>query len=69
MTLTAALDVARGGLRLAADLEVGDGEVVAVLGPNGAGKSTLLAALAGLLALERGRVVLDGAVLEDTGRN
>ena len=34
--------------------------------PTGPAKTTLLRALAGLLALERGRVVLDGVVLEDT---
>ncbi|MGP4098864.1 ABC transporter ATP-binding protein [Nonomuraea sp. KM90] len=32
------------------DLEVGEGETVAVLGPNGAGKSTLLSVALGLLA-------------------
>jgi len=45
---------------------VAAGEVVAVLGPNGAGKSTVLAALAGLVPLTRGRVELDGHVLDDT---
>ncbi|HWA69594.1 MAG TPA: ABC transporter ATP-binding protein [Rhizomicrobium sp.] len=35
------------------------GEFIAVLGPNGAGKSTLLAALAGLIAPNQGRVMLD----------
>jgi molybdate transport system ATP-binding protein len=42
------------------------GEVAALLGPNGAGKTTVLRALAGLLPLAEGRVVLDGQVLEDT---
>jgi len=37
------------------DLEVGEGEVVAVLGPNGAGKTTLVSAISGLL-LERKRI-------------
>jgi molybdate transport system ATP-binding protein len=47
------------------DLEVADGEVVAVLGPNGSGKSTLLRSLAGLQPLSAGRIVLDGLVLDD----
>ena len=37
------------------DLEVGEGEVVAVLGSNGAGKTTLLRALSGTLRMHRGR--------------
>lgn len=38
------------------DLEVGEGELVAVIGPNGAGKSTLLSLLSGDLAPSRGSV-------------
>jgi branched-chain amino acid transport system ATP-binding protein len=38
------------------DLDVGDGEVVAVLGSNGAGKTTLLRSLSGTLRLHRGRI-------------
>lgn len=45
------------------DLELADGERLAVLGPNGAGKSTLLAVLAGVLRPDRGRATLDGRVL------
>jgi len=43
-----------------ASLAVAAGEVVALLGPNGAGKSTLLKAVAGLVAIESGRVTLGG---------
>jgi len=39
------------------------GERLALLGPSGAGKSTILGAIAGLVAIERGMVVLDGHVL------
>ncbi|HXM55158.1 MAG TPA: ABC transporter ATP-binding protein [Candidatus Dormibacteraeota bacterium] len=47
------------------ELAVMPGEVAALLGPNGAGKTTVLRALAGLLHLDGGRVVLDGRVLDD----
>ncbi|MGD9622847.1 MAG: sulfate/molybdate ABC transporter ATP-binding protein [Mycolicibacterium sp.] len=48
------------------DLELDDGEVLAVLGPNGAGKSTLLLMIAGLIRPDRGRIELGGAVVTDT---
>ncbi|WP_328874114.1 ABC transporter ATP-binding protein [Streptomyces sp. NBC_00287] len=44
----------------AVDLSVAEHEVVCVLGPSGSGKSTLLRAVAGLQALDAGRVLLDG---------
>ena len=44
----------------AVSLEVSAGEVVAVFGPSGSGKSTLLRAVAGLVEVESGRVVIDG---------
>ena len=50
------------------DLTVAPGELVAVVGPNGAGKSTALRVIAGLLAPDRGRVVLDGASPRDLPR-
>jgi branched-chain amino acid transport system ATP-binding protein len=42
------------------DVEVNEGEVVAILGPNGAGKTTTLTALAGALAPFKGRVSMFG---------
>jgi len=54
-----------GELDLDAAVEVADGEVVALLGPNGAGKTTLLRAVAGLLAIDGGRIAVDGRVLDD----
>ena len=41
------------------NLALDDGDFVTVIGSNGAGKSTLLKAIAGLIALDAGRIVLD----------
>ncbi len=67
--MTAGLQVSgrveRGTFRLDVDFAVAPGEVLGVLGPNGAGKTTLLRALAGLIPLSSGRIVLDGADLDN----
>jgi len=54
-----------GASRLLDDVSVAviPGEVLAVVGPNGAGKSTLLRVLAGDLAPQAGRVLLDGRAI------
>jgi molybdate transport system ATP-binding protein len=65
MSLSARVVVQRGALSLDVEIEVADGEVLAVLGPNGAGKSTLLRVLAGLLPPDGGSVVLDGTTVWD----
>ncbi|WP_282362464.1 ABC transporter ATP-binding protein [Pseudomonas sp. PS01300] len=40
--------------------EIGRGEFVTLLGPSGCGKSTLLRCIAGLTAVDSGRILLDG---------
>ncbi|MGH2769283.1 MAG: ABC transporter ATP-binding protein, partial [Actinomycetota bacterium] len=65
MSLEAKVRLTLGALSLEVELSVGMGEVVAILGPNGSGKTTLLRALAGLVPLGDGLVILDGEVLED----
>jgi NitT/TauT family transport system ATP-binding protein len=42
------------------DLDIADGETVALIGPSGCGKSTLLGILGGLLQPSEGRVTLSG---------
>ncbi len=54
-----------GGFALDVALDVRPGRTAALLGPNGAGKSTVVAALAGLVALAGGRIVLDGRILDE----
>jgi branched-chain amino acid transport system ATP-binding protein len=41
-------------------VHVSAGEIVTIIGPNGAGKSTLIKAVAGLLNVSGGEVLLDG---------
>jgi len=57
------------GFLLDIELSIAPGQTAALLGPNGAGKSTAVSAIAGLLALDRGRVVLDGRVLDDPAQD
>jgi len=42
------------------DLDVAEGEIIALLGTNGAGKSTLLKAISGLVRPKAGKVFYDG---------
>ena len=54
--------VAYGDVRIlfGIDLDVAEGEVIALLGTNGAGKSTLLKAICGVAPADRGAIVFDG---------
>ena len=58
----AGLDAGYGSLQVLfdLDLEVGDGEYVAIVGPNGAGKSTAVKAIVGLATHMGGEVLFDG---------
>jgi len=43
------------------DLEVGDGEIVALIGANGAGKTTTLRAISGIVAASEGSIMFEGS--------
>jgi len=47
------------------DLEVEEGEIIALVGPNGSGKSTLLRALGRVLRPRAGAVLLDGRAIQE----
>jgi len=57
------VDVVHEGARIlfGVDLDVHEGEILALLGTNGAGKSTLLRAIAGVQEASSGAILLDGA--------
>ena len=50
-------------------LEVADGETLCILGPSGCGKTTLLRSMHGLLPLDAGQVLIDGAAVERPRRD
>jgi branched-chain amino acid transport system ATP-binding protein len=55
------LSIVRG-----ASIHAGEAEIVVVLGPNGAGKSSLIKAIAGLVPISSGSILLDGAEITAT---
>ncbi len=61
------LEVRYGGYLALADvtLEVGTGEVACLLGANGSGKSSLLNSVSGLVPPAGGKVLFDGALMND----
>ena len=65
MTLDACFALTRGSFELEVDLSFNEGEVVAIMGPNGSGKSTFLHAIAGLLPVTSGCLVLDNQTLDE----
>lgn len=54
----------RGDLTLGLDLDLPAG-VTAITGPNGSGKSSILRLIAGLEALDAGRLTIDDTVVDD----
>lgn len=51
------------------DLEIAEGEIMAIMGPSGSGKSTLLHCLAGILVPDDGEVWLGDIRLNDLSEN
>jgi len=51
------------------DVEVKEGEMVAMVGPNGAGKTTLLRTISGILKVKKGQIIFQGKQLEDLKPN
>jgi branched-chain amino acid transport system ATP-binding protein len=62
LLLVRKLEVAYDGVQVLfdVDLEIDEGEIVALLGTNGAGKSTLLRAVCGVVEADKGAVIFDG---------
>jgi iron complex transport system ATP-binding protein len=61
-------DLGRRAVLNGVDLETQPRTITAVIGPNGAGKSTLLRALAGLVPVREGRILLDNLPLSHWSR-
>ncbi|WP_108258386.1 ABC transporter ATP-binding protein [Mangrovicoccus ximenensis] len=47
------------------DLDIEEGEFVALVGPSGCGKSTMLRMIAGLESISRGEIAFDGEVVNE----
>jgi ABC-type nitrate/sulfonate/bicarbonate transport system ATPase subunit len=69
--LTKIFDTASGRLKILDDVSfaVNDKEFVCLLGPSGSGKSVTLNCIAGLLEATSGRILVDGAPLNEANLN
>jgi molybdate transport system ATP-binding protein len=65
--LDARIALTRGALEVDVALRADRGEVIGILGPNGGGKTSTVLALAGVLPLAGGHVVVDGTTWEGAG--
>ncbi|MDA8264108.1 MAG: ATP-binding cassette domain-containing protein [Actinomycetota bacterium] len=66
--LDADFEVARRSFEVAACFRLAPGERLSIFGPSGAGKTTCLEAIAGTAPLSRGRVVIDGSLVNAANR-
>ncbi|HVM54666.1 MAG TPA: MFS transporter [Acidimicrobiales bacterium] len=68
LLLVRGLNVSYGNVQVLfnVDLEIDEGEIVALLGTNGAGKSTLLKAISGIVEAHRGTIIFDGIEMTHT---
>ena len=69
MMLEARIRRRLGTLDLDLEIAAASGETLVLIGENGAGKTTVLRVLAGVERLDRGRVALDGVVLDEPSSN
>ena len=65
LTMSYALEQGRLDVLAGVDLDIDDGETLAIVGPSGSGKTTLLLLLAGLELAQRGSIRIDGTDLAD----
>ncbi len=65
LVLDATFTVTYPQLTIDAALQAYRGEVIGIVGPNGAGKSTVLRVIAGLRAIERGRITIGSTTVDD----
>ena len=68
MSIQAEVHATTGGFSIDAAFDAPTGSCTAIVGPNGAGKTTLIHALAGLIPLHKGRIVLAGRLIDDTAQ-
>jgi molybdate transport system ATP-binding protein len=59
----------KGGIQLDLDLEISDGQLIALYGPSGAGKTSVLRMLAGLLKPDDGHIAVGDTTWYDQDRN
>ena len=65
MSIQADFHAAAGDFAIQAAFDAPTGSCTAIVGPNGAGKTTLVHALAGLIPVRHGSVVLAGQLVDD----